>query len=83
VAGNPAEARLELRSNVVLAGHQREARLRPDDPAGHEEKRRPGAIPAFCYYTAVIVGEADDPVRRNFSALSLAAAITGCSLSRA
>jgi len=51
VAGLAPEARLELRyTDIVMAGHQREARLRPDDPAIHDEKkRRPGAIPAFFY----------------------------------
>jgi hypothetical protein len=49
VAGITAEARFELRStNIVMAGL---------DPAIHEAKKRPGAIPAFFDYTFVIVRE--------------------------
>jgi hypothetical protein len=53
------------------------------DPAIHEAKKRPGAIPALLIILSSSSAKADDPVLRGLSILSLAAAITGCPLSRA
>jgi hypothetical protein len=51
-----------------------------DPLAGMTRKRKAGSNPGLFCYTPSSSAKADDPVRRGFSILSLAAAITGCRL---